>query len=647
MRRRTGLAGAGRLQPPLPSQLCASCAKLRRHRARRPAAVRAGPVRPRRPARLRAGVARRPYRSGGGELVDQGSHLIDLIRSLVGDVDLAFAELPTAVLADGRRGQRIPRARARGGGVAWLHASWTEWKNLFSFEVMLRAGQARGDRPGRQLRPGAAHACYEMGPSWARRRRRRGGGRRATTHGRVEIDRRRRRHRGAGPAIGASLDDAIAVLSSSRRRIGDDHHADAVAHLPRRRRHRPARPTTANPATAFSSQPRSRSTSTSPCTATSTTTCCSSTRSVERVPTAERRRTPTAARMLPASTGIDRGVEITSMADIPTGTGLGSSGSFTVGVLQGAASPTSTSTSPTSTSPREACEIEIDMLGEPIGKQDQYIAAVGGVTGVRVPRRRAGRGRATGPDAAGPRPASRTTSCCSSPALRRSASDELAEQQARPPAERAARRREPRPGARASATRPRARSRAVTSTASAALLTEQWQLKYERAPGRGPRRGRRVDPQRDRGRRGGRQARRRRWRRVPAVLRGGQGRRCARRWTTAGLEEVAFRHRLRGHDDDREPMTRTVAVLAGGLGTRVAALTGGTLPEGAAARRRPSRSSTTSSPRSRRLGVDRVVLLLGCHADQIIDHVGDGSAWGLDVDFVDWTATSCWAPAAR
>jgi len=76
-------------------------------------------------------------------------------------------------------------------------------------------------------------------------------------------------------------------------------------------------------------------------------------------------------------TGVTKGVEITTLADVPSeGTGLGSSSSVTVGLLnalyiyQGEQVPQETLA-------REACEIEIDRLQKPIGKQDQYIAAYG------------------------------------------------------------------------------------------------------------------------------------------------------------------------------------------------------------------------------------------------------------------------------
>jgi len=77
--------------------------------------------------------------------------------------------------------------------------------------------------------------------------------------------------------------------------------------------------------------------------------------------------------------GIEGGVEISSMADIPAGTGLGSSGSFAVGVLKAVDAYQRRSTTNEGLA-ELACHIEIDRLGEPVGKQDQYAAAIGGVS---------------------------------------------------------------------------------------------------------------------------------------------------------------------------------------------------------------------------------------------------------------------------
>jgi D-glycero-alpha-D-manno-heptose-7-phosphate kinase len=72
-------------------------------------------------------------------------------------------------------------------------------------------------------------------------------------------------------------------------------------------------------------------------------------------------------------------LEITTLADIPSGTGLGSSGSFTTALIKSLYAHRRRTILPHDLA-RLACEIEIDRLNEPVGKQDQYIAAYGGVT---------------------------------------------------------------------------------------------------------------------------------------------------------------------------------------------------------------------------------------------------------------------------
>jgi D-glycero-alpha-D-manno-heptose-7-phosphate kinase len=72
-------------------------------------------------------------------------------------------------------------------------------------------------------------------------------------------------------------------------------------------------------------------------------------------------------------------IEITTLADIPAGTGLGSSGSFTTALIKALYTHRKRLLHPSDLA-ELACDIEINRLGEPIGKQDQYIAAYGGIT---------------------------------------------------------------------------------------------------------------------------------------------------------------------------------------------------------------------------------------------------------------------------
>ncbi|MBI2914245.1 MAG: galactokinase [Chloroflexi bacterium] len=83
--------------------------------------------------------------------------------------------------------------------------------------------------------------------------------------------------------------------------------------------------------------------------------------------------------------GLDRHLEIVSIADLPANTGLGSSCSFTVGLLN-ALHALKREHVPLDELAEEACHLEIDRLHEPIGKQDQYIAAFGGITCLEIDR---------------------------------------------------------------------------------------------------------------------------------------------------------------------------------------------------------------------------------------------------------------------
>jgi len=81
-------------------------------------------------------------------------------------------------------------------------------------------------------------------------------------------------------------------------------------------------------------------------------------------------------------TALDGGLEITTIADIPAGTGLGSSSAFTVGLLN-ALYVFKGKHKGAEALAQEACKIEIDILNEPIGKQDQYASAYGGLNHIR------------------------------------------------------------------------------------------------------------------------------------------------------------------------------------------------------------------------------------------------------------------------
>ncbi|MFC2067346.1 sugar kinase, partial [Chloroflexota bacterium] len=78
-------------------------------------------------------------------------------------------------------------------------------------------------------------------------------------------------------------------------------------------------------------------------------------------------------------TGINKGIELHSTADAPAGSGLGASSSFTVALLNALHAYKRDFVNRDQLA-EEACHIEIDVLGEPIGKQDQYMAAYGGLT---------------------------------------------------------------------------------------------------------------------------------------------------------------------------------------------------------------------------------------------------------------------------
>ena len=148
--------------------------------------------------------------AGGGELLDQGVHLLDLVRHLTGEVGLAFAELRTDFWNCEVEDNAYLGLRPANGGFAWLHVSWTEWKNLFSFEIALE--RAKIEITGLGGSYGAERlTLYEMLPEM--------GPPQTTSWEWPFPDRSWEREMedvllglAGGPIAGATIDDAIAVL---------------------------------------------------------------------------------------------------------------------------------------------------------------------------------------------------------------------------------------------------------------------------------------------------------------------------------------------------------------------------------------------------------------------------------------------------
>lgn len=106
---------------------------------------------------------------------------------------------------------------------------------------------------------------------------------------------------------------------------------------------------------------------------------------LERVPSADEIQHPIVREAFKLLGITETNLELASMADIPAGTGLGSSGSFTTALLKTLHTHRKHVIEPEELA-AQACQIEIERLGEPIGKQDQFISAYGGVTCFRFRR---------------------------------------------------------------------------------------------------------------------------------------------------------------------------------------------------------------------------------------------------------------------
>ena len=86
--------------------------------------------------------------SGGGELLDQGSHLIDLSQMFLGDLDKVSGKIYNYFWNMEVEDNAFIALENEKGQSAWLHASWTEWKNLFSFEIFGKKGKLQIDGLG-------------------------------------------------------------------------------------------------------------------------------------------------------------------------------------------------------------------------------------------------------------------------------------------------------------------------------------------------------------------------------------------------------------------------------------------------------------------------------------------------------------------
>lgn len=77
---------------------------------------------------------------GGGELLDQGVHVVDLFRWFMGDFEEVFGYTPTCFWNMAVEDNAFALFKKRGNQVALMHTSWTQWKNIFSFEIFGEAG---------------------------------------------------------------------------------------------------------------------------------------------------------------------------------------------------------------------------------------------------------------------------------------------------------------------------------------------------------------------------------------------------------------------------------------------------------------------------------------------------------------------------
>ncbi len=336
-----------------------------------------------------------PAKSGGGELIDQGVHLIDLAALVPGpaspDVRGTAATYFWDMPVDDNAFLLLERPA---GQVAFLHVSCTEWKNLFSLEIYGRDGKIAIDGLGGSYgverftlykmlpRDGTAGddglRVPARRPSWAlefgeflddiRLGREPAAGLDAARAALSVVERIYQQSGydgGAPPPATSGVDQSMIITRSPLRITLGGGGTDLPVVLPRARRiphrrgDRQVRLRDRHAAVHAGHLPevleaRARR----------------DRRDVHHPIIRE------AIKLVGFSTPQ---IEITTLADIPAGTGLGSSGSFTTALLKALYAHRRRLLHPSELA-ELACEIEIDRLREPIGKQDQYIAAYGGLT---------------------------------------------------------------------------------------------------------------------------------------------------------------------------------------------------------------------------------------------------------------------------
>ena len=277
--------------------------------------------------------------SGGGELIDQGVHLIDLARWFLGDFTDVEGFAAHLLLGHAGRRQRASCCCGRPSGqIAFLHASCTEWKNLFSLEIYGRDGKLADRRPRRQLRRRAADLLPDAARDGAAGDDDLGISRWPIDSWALEFaSSSRTSGSGAQPAAGLRRRARGARRRRSRSTASgspaDDHHAESASDHARRRRHRSA--VVLPRARRLPDRRRDRQVRLRHGDA------AVHAGHLSQVLEARARRrasTRSSIRSSARRSGMlgfkTPQIEITTLADIPAGTGLGSSGSFTTALLK-------------------------------------------------------------------------------------------------------------------------------------------------------------------------------------------------------------------------------------------------------------------------------------------------------------------------